>query len=83
MMYQSRLSFVNIVKVNSDTLTSQNSDSSPEEQVLGTDVEESSSSEVASAPRVAAAAVKPPASASVAVTRSTRRRSSYVQVHCF
>ncbi|XP_023714511.1 death-inducer obliterator 1 isoform X4 [Cryptotermes secundus] len=55
-----------------------NSDSSPEEPMSGTDVEESSS-EVTSAPPVTTVATKLPASTSVAVTRSTRRRSSNVQ----
>jgi hypothetical protein len=57
----------------------QNSDSSPEEPMSGTDVEESSS-EVTSAPPVTTVATKLPASAPVAVTRSTRRRSSNAQV---
>lgn len=57
----------------------QNSDSSPEEPMSGTDVEESSS-EVTSAPPVTTFATKLPASTSVAVTRSTRKRSSNVQV---
>jgi hypothetical protein len=57
----------------------QNSDSSPEERVSGTYVEESSS-EMTSVPPVTTVATKLPVSASVAVTRSTRRRSSNVQV---
>jgi hypothetical protein len=57
----------------------QNSDSSSEEPVSGTDVEESSS-EVTTVPQVTTVATKLPASASVAVTRSARRRSSNMQV---
>lgn len=47
----------------------------------GTDIEEPSSAEVVSAPSLATVSTKLPASASVAVTRSTRRRSSNVQVY--
>ena len=47
----------------------------------GTDVEESSSAEVASSSPVTTVGTKSPATASVAVTRSTRRRSSNVQVY--
>jgi hypothetical protein len=49
--------------------------------MAGTDIEVPSSAEVVSAPSLAAVSTKLPIPASVAVTRSTRRRSSNVQVY--
>ena len=49
--------------------------------MLGTVTEEPSSTEVVSAPSLSTVSTKLPASASVAVTRSTRRRSLNVQVY--